>query len=135
MIKPYEKWYKRLDIGDGKEVNLTKCPRTLLQRQCITYLGPVRINPSRLILVIKTNFNLKFWFGLVRLTERETSVPSGSRRWEISKQTKQETRGNNRRNKMDICVEHDKNIVHWSETKRSVSTLEFSLRRRYYCRR
>ncbi|WZZ21424.1 hypothetical protein YC2023_122811 [Brassica napus] len=29
-----------LDIGEGRQVNLTKCPRTLLQRQCITYLGP-----------------------------------------------------------------------------------------------
>ncbi|KAG2280434.1 IQ domain-containing protein IQM5 [Brassica napus] len=35
--QPFFFW---LDIGDGKEVNLTKCPRTLLQRQCITYLGP-----------------------------------------------------------------------------------------------
>ncbi|XP_010483191.1 PREDICTED: IQ domain-containing protein IQM5 [Camelina sativa] len=35
--QPFFFW---LDIGDGKEVNLIKCPRTLLQRQCITYLGP-----------------------------------------------------------------------------------------------
>lgn len=31
----------RLDVGDGKEINLEKCSRTLLQRQCIKYLGPV----------------------------------------------------------------------------------------------
>ncbi|CAL9243907.1 unnamed protein product [Arabidopsis halleri] len=35
--QPFFFW---LDIGDGKEVNLNKCSRTLLQRQCITYLGP-----------------------------------------------------------------------------------------------
>ncbi|MED6170788.1 hypothetical protein PIB30_034474 [Stylosanthes scabra] len=29
-----------LDVGDGKEINLEKCPRTTLQRQCIKYLGP-----------------------------------------------------------------------------------------------
>lgn len=35
--QPFFYW---LDVGDGKEVNLEKCPRTVLQRQCITYLGP-----------------------------------------------------------------------------------------------
>lgn len=35
---------RRLDVGDGKEVNLDKCPRTDLQSQCIKYLGPVSIN-------------------------------------------------------------------------------------------
>ncbi|CAI0627937.1 unnamed protein product [Linum tenue] len=47
----YDLWFKSescqpffywLDVGDGKEVNLEKCPRSLLQRQCIRYLGPVR---------------------------------------------------------------------------------------------
>ncbi|KAL6548154.1 hypothetical protein OROHE_009216 [Orobanche hederae] len=35
--QPFFYW---LDVGDGKEVNLDKCPRTNLQRQCIKYLGP-----------------------------------------------------------------------------------------------
>ncbi|KAI4335278.1 hypothetical protein L6164_013940 [Bauhinia variegata] len=35
--QPFFYW---LDIGDGKEINLEKCPRTTLQRQCIKYLGP-----------------------------------------------------------------------------------------------
>ncbi|XVE54053.1 hypothetical protein DITRI_Ditri03aG0051500 [Diplodiscus trichospermus] len=35
--QPFFYW---LDVGDGKEVNLDKCPRKKLQRQCITYLGP-----------------------------------------------------------------------------------------------
>ncbi|XP_050216648.1 IQ domain-containing protein IQM1 [Mercurialis annua] len=35
--QPFFYW---LDVGDGKEVNLEKCPRTTLQRQCIKYLGP-----------------------------------------------------------------------------------------------
>lgn len=30
----------RLDIGEGKEINLEKCPRSKLQSQCIKYLGP-----------------------------------------------------------------------------------------------
>ncbi|KAG4956876.1 hypothetical protein JHK85_043256 [Glycine max] len=33
----YDIW---LDVGDGKEINLEKCPRSILQRQCIKYLGP-----------------------------------------------------------------------------------------------
>ncbi|CAO2841528.1 unnamed protein product [Amaranthus hypochondriacus] len=35
--QPFFYW---LDIGDGKEVNLEKCPRSKLQQQCIKYLGP-----------------------------------------------------------------------------------------------
>ncbi|MFQ6662455.1 hypothetical protein Gotur_030292 [Gossypium turneri] len=35
--QPFFYW---LDVGDGKEVNLEKCPRKKLQQQCITYLGP-----------------------------------------------------------------------------------------------
>ncbi|PQP97358.1 IQ domain-containing protein IQM1-like [Prunus yedoensis var. nudiflora] len=36
-FQPFFYW---LDVGDGKEVNLDKCPRTDLQGQCIKYLGP-----------------------------------------------------------------------------------------------
>ncbi|MED6200186.1 hypothetical protein PIB30_082632, partial [Stylosanthes scabra] len=35
--QPFFYW---LDVGDGKEINLEKCPRSTLQRQCIKYLGP-----------------------------------------------------------------------------------------------
>ncbi|WJX92121.1 hypothetical protein P8452_73804 [Trifolium repens] len=35
--QPFFYW---LDVGDGKEVNLDKCPRNELQKQCIKYLGP-----------------------------------------------------------------------------------------------
>ncbi|MFZ8477432.1 hypothetical protein ACO1MN_14330, partial [Staphylococcus aureus] len=35
--QPFFYW---LDVGDGKDVNLEKCPRISLQRQCIKYLGP-----------------------------------------------------------------------------------------------
>ncbi|GKV13982.1 hypothetical protein SLEP1_g24927 [Rubroshorea leprosula] len=35
--QPFFYW---LDVGQGKEVNLEKCPRNILQRQCIKYLGP-----------------------------------------------------------------------------------------------
>ncbi|KAK3210458.1 hypothetical protein Dsin_015164 [Dipteronia sinensis] len=35
--QPFFYW---LDVGDGKEVNLEKCKRIVLQRQCIQYLGP-----------------------------------------------------------------------------------------------
>lgn len=35
--QPFFYW---LDVGDGKEINLEKCPRPHMQRQCIKYLGP-----------------------------------------------------------------------------------------------
>ncbi|XP_009606360.1 IQ domain-containing protein IQM1 [Nicotiana tabacum] len=35
--QPFFYW---LDVGDGKEINLEKCPRTKLHHQCIKYLGP-----------------------------------------------------------------------------------------------
>lgn len=35
--QPFFYW---LDIGEGKEVNLERCPRSKLQQQCIKYLGP-----------------------------------------------------------------------------------------------
>lgn len=36
--QPFFYW---LDVGDGKEINLEKCCRAVLQRQCIKYLGPI----------------------------------------------------------------------------------------------
>lgn len=35
--QPFFYW---LDVGEGKEVNLERCPRSKLQQQCIKYLGP-----------------------------------------------------------------------------------------------
>ncbi|XP_047967708.1 LOW QUALITY PROTEIN: IQ domain-containing protein IQM2-like [Salvia hispanica] len=40
-LQSKEPFFYWLDIGEGKEVNLTeKCPRSKLQQQCIKYLGP-----------------------------------------------------------------------------------------------
>uniref|UniRef100_A0A2N9J6S1 IQ domain-containing protein IQM2-like n=1 Tax=Fagus sylvatica TaxID=28930 RepID=A0A2N9J6S1_FAGSY len=36
--EPFFYW---LDIGEGREINLEKCPRSKLQQQCIKYLGPM----------------------------------------------------------------------------------------------
>ncbi|XP_030448617.2 IQ domain-containing protein IQM1-like isoform X1 [Syzygium oleosum] len=45
----YDEWFKSettqpffywLDVGQGKDINLEKCPRSVLRRQCIKYLGP-----------------------------------------------------------------------------------------------
>ncbi|KAF5481817.1 hypothetical protein F2P56_002439 [Juglans regia] len=35
--QPFFFW---LDVGDGKEININKCARNVMQRQCIKYLGP-----------------------------------------------------------------------------------------------
>ncbi|XP_071701392.1 IQ domain-containing protein IQM6-like [Rutidosis leptorrhynchoides] len=37
-IQPFFYW---LDIGEGKEVSLERCPRLKLQQQCIKYLSPI----------------------------------------------------------------------------------------------
>ncbi|CAI0448428.1 unnamed protein product [Linum tenue] len=44
--QPFFYW---LDIGDGKEVNLGKCPRVNLQKQCIQYLGPKEREAYRVV--------------------------------------------------------------------------------------
>lgn len=31
----------RLDVGNGKELDLKECPRSKLRQQCIKYMGPV----------------------------------------------------------------------------------------------
>ncbi|KAI6681992.1 hypothetical protein NL676_035873 [Syzygium grande] len=35
--QPFFYW---LDVGQGKDINLEKCPRSVLHKQCIKYLGP-----------------------------------------------------------------------------------------------
>ncbi|KAJ9692389.1 hypothetical protein PVL29_011445 [Vitis rotundifolia] len=35
--QPFFYW---LDVGEGKEINIENCPRTVLQKQCIKYLAP-----------------------------------------------------------------------------------------------
>lgn len=40
----------RLDIGEGKEVNLEKCHRNKLQSQCVKYLGPVSLSINIIML-------------------------------------------------------------------------------------
>ncbi|GMN36945.1 hypothetical protein TIFTF001_006408 [Ficus carica] len=47
-FQPFFYW---LDAGDGKEINLEKYPRTDLQHQCITYLGPVEREAYEVIVV------------------------------------------------------------------------------------
>ncbi|XVE70327.1 hypothetical protein DITRI_Ditri10aG0063800 [Diplodiscus trichospermus] len=46
--EPFFYW---LDIGEGKEVNVEKCPRSKLQLQCIKYLGPMERKPYEVVVV------------------------------------------------------------------------------------
>lgn len=45
--QPFFYW---LDIGEGKEVNLDRCPRSKLQQQCIKYLGPTERQAYEVVL-------------------------------------------------------------------------------------
>ncbi|XP_073129428.1 IQ domain-containing protein IQM1-like [Henckelia pumila] len=54
--KSFQPFFYWLDVGEGKEVDLSSCPRADLQRQCIQYLGPkeresyeVRIEEGKLV--------------------------------------------------------------------------------------
>lgn len=69
-------WYiylHRLDIGDGKEVDLKDCPRLRLQQECIKYLGPVyfqRSNIERvLIIMIKMMSKFKNFVGKKKIIQ------------------------------------------------------------------
>ncbi|KAE8711298.1 TMV resistance protein N-like [Hibiscus syriacus] len=42
---------RQLDIGEGKEVHIERCPRSKLQLQCIKYLGPIERKPYEVIVV------------------------------------------------------------------------------------
>ncbi|CAN4118632.1 unnamed protein product [Withania somnifera] len=46
--QPFFYW---LDIGEGKEVNLEKCPRSKLHQHCIKYLGPVEREAYEVVIV------------------------------------------------------------------------------------
>ncbi|KAL6555487.1 IQ domain-containing protein iqm6 [Orobanche gracilis] len=45
--QPFFYW---LDIGEGREVNLERCPRSKLQQQCIKYLGPTERSAYEIII-------------------------------------------------------------------------------------
>ncbi|KAG5250113.1 IQ domain-containing protein [Salix suchowensis] len=48
--KSREPFFYWLDIGEGKEVNLEKCPRSKLQQQCIKYLGPMERKAYKVVI-------------------------------------------------------------------------------------
>ncbi|KAH1108894.1 hypothetical protein J1N35_012662 [Gossypium stocksii] len=66
--EPFFYW---LDIGEGKEVNIEKCPRLKLQQQCIKYLGPMERKPYEIV-VVDGKFIYKQTGKLLQTTE-ETS--------------------------------------------------------------
>ncbi|KAG6495787.1 hypothetical protein ZIOFF_043615 [Zingiber officinale] len=39
-IPTINEFQNQLDIGDGKDLDLKECPRSLLKKQCVKYLGP-----------------------------------------------------------------------------------------------
>ncbi|KAI3471436.1 hypothetical protein Pfo_030800 [Paulownia fortunei] len=45
--QPFFYW---LDIGEGRDVNLERCPRSKLQQQCIKYLGPTERSAYEVII-------------------------------------------------------------------------------------
>ncbi|KAK8340288.1 hypothetical protein V6Z11_A08G093600 [Gossypium hirsutum] len=64
-LEPFFYW---LDIGEGKEVNLEKCPRSKLQQQCIKYLGPMERMPYEVV-VVDGKFMYKQTRKLLHTTE------------------------------------------------------------------
>ncbi|XWS73429.1 hypothetical protein CRYUN_Cryun02cG0127500 [Craigia yunnanensis] len=70
--EPFFYW---LDIGEGKEVNIEKCPRSKLQLQCIKYLGPMERKLYEVI-VIDGKFIHKQTGKLLHTTEE-----TGDAKW------------------------------------------------------
>ncbi|KAA3470925.1 IQ domain-containing protein IQM2-like isoform X2 [Gossypium australe] len=64
-LEPFFYW---LDIGEGKEVNIEKCPRSKLQHQCIKYLGPMERMPYEVV-VVDGKFMYKQTGKLLHTTE------------------------------------------------------------------
>ncbi|XP_040363536.1 IQ domain-containing protein IQM5-like [Rosa chinensis] len=67
--QPFFYW---LNVGDGKETNLELCSRTVLQSQCIKYLGPVETEfEQQWEMVRRKNGKMRFtmvnMFGVSRL--------------------------------------------------------------------
>ncbi|KAJ1274274.1 hypothetical protein BS78_05G050100 [Paspalum vaginatum] len=79
--QPFFYW---LDVGDGKDVDLPECPRTLLKKQCIRYLGPKErelyeyiINEGKIIhkksgepLDTSQGHNAAYWIFVMSTTKR-----------------------------------------------------------------
>jgi hypothetical protein len=62
-----------LDIGDGKDVNLEKHPRSVLQKQCIRYLGPMEREAYEVI-VEDGRLMYKQGMTLINSTEEAKSI-------------------------------------------------------------
>ncbi|KAH1108892.1 hypothetical protein J1N35_012660 [Gossypium stocksii] len=71
LSQSQEPFFYWLDIGEGKEVRIEKCPRTKLQRQCIKYLSPMERTPYEIV-VVDGKFIYKQTGKLLQTTE-ETS--------------------------------------------------------------
>ncbi|AEE86165.1 calmodulin-binding family protein [Arabidopsis thaliana] len=68
--QPFFYW---LDIGDGKDVNLEKHPRSVLQKQCIRYLGPMEREAYEVI-VEDGRLMYKQGMTLINSTEEAKSI-------------------------------------------------------------
>ncbi|ESQ50316.1 hypothetical protein EUTSA_v10001975mg [Eutrema salsugineum] len=68
--QPFFYW---LDIGDGKDVNLEHHPRSVLQKQCIKYLGPMEREAYEVI-VEDGRLMYKQSMNLINSTEESKSI-------------------------------------------------------------
>ncbi|CAH8326535.1 unnamed protein product [Eruca vesicaria subsp. sativa] len=68
--QPFFYW---LDIGDGKDVNLEKHPRSVLQKQCISYLGPMEREAYEVI-VEDGRLMYKHSMTLINSTDESKSI-------------------------------------------------------------
>ncbi|XP_020872441.1 IQ domain-containing protein IQM1-like [Arabidopsis lyrata subsp. lyrata] len=70
---PSQPFFYWLDIGDGKDVNLEKHPRNVLQKQCIKYLGPMEREAYEVIVEDGRLMN-KQSMTLINSTEEAKSI-------------------------------------------------------------
>ncbi|KAG6790929.1 hypothetical protein POTOM_000036 [Populus tomentosa] len=66
-------WNCRLDVGEGKEVNLEACPRSKFQKQCIKYLGPTERKAYEVV-IEQGKLLYKMTGELIQTTEDAKSI-------------------------------------------------------------
>lgn len=116
----------RLDVGDGKDLELNECPRSKLRQQCIVYLGPVSsfvlFYRKRLTQILIPFLLFQQWLSntLSRLfSAREGKLWIHHSAWQNYPQTIWKTLGHKpriSRSKVDICHVHcQETLCWWSE--------------------
>lgn len=117
--------FYRLDVGDGKDLDLKQCSRSKLQQQCIKYLGPVCIECSAICCIIDeivkdpwafTSLTFNSILLFLELAREGALWIRNCPRGNNSQTNQRSPRYNRmvRRDHGDICLEYLQESLYWS---------------------